>query len=95
MQSRSTAKSSVFQPPLSGIQKPAKRLTSSDESQEIHPQEDEEYVDYILVAAIDFGTTFSGYAFSFTASPENIRMNKNWGENLGFQVTLYFYTEHD
>ena len=33
---------------------------------------------YILVAAIDFGTTYSGYAFAFTSEPNNIRMNKNW-----------------
>ena len=35
---------------------------------------------YLLVAAIDFGTTYSGYAFAFTSEPNNIRMNKNWGE---------------
>ena len=40
---------------------------------------------YTVVMAIDFGTTFSGYAFAFTAKPDEIRMNKNWGE-LGFQV---------
>lgn len=39
----------------------------------------------VLVAAIDFGTTFSGYAFSFKSSPDDIKMNKNWGECLGFQ----------
>ena len=86
MQSRSTAKSSVFYTAPSEMHKPAKRLTSSDDCSEINSQEDDVYVDYILVAAIDFGTTFSGYAFSFTASPDNIRLNKNWGENLGYQV---------
>ncbi|XP_035678978.1 heat shock 70 kDa protein 12A-like [Branchiostoma floridae] len=40
---------------------------------------------YLMVAAIDFGTTYSGYAFSFMSSPEDIIMNKNWGENVGFQ----------
>ena len=43
---------------------------------------------YMLVAAIDFGTTFSGYAFSFKEDknhPESIKMNKNWGANVGFQ----------
>lgn len=40
---------------------------------------------YILVAAIDFGTTFSGYAFSFETSKDDIRMNKNWGANIGFE----------
>ena len=43
---------------------------------------------YLLVVAIDFGTTFSGYALSFRNNPEEIRMNKNWGENLGFQVSM-------
>ena len=38
-----------------------------------------------IVAAIDFGTTFSGYAFAFKNSPDKIYMNKNWGESLGFQ----------
>ena len=38
---------------------------------------------YILVAAIDFGTTFSGYAFSFKCSKNDIKMNKNWGAELG------------
>ncbi|XP_019622014.1 PREDICTED: heat shock 70 kDa protein 12A-like [Branchiostoma belcheri] len=38
----------------------------------------------LLVAAIDFGTTFSGYAFSFTSSKDNIIMNKNWGSESGF-----------
>ena len=50
----------------------------------------------LLVAAIDFGTTFSGYAFSFTSSKETpkiheqIRTNKSWGESFGFQVVKCF-----
>ena len=40
--------------------------------------------DYVMVAAIDFGTTFSGYAFSFKNDPDDVRMNKNWGAGLGF-----------
>ncbi|KAL5012618.1 hypothetical protein ScPMuIL_011169 [Solemya velum] len=36
----------------------------------------------ILVAAIDFGTTFSGYAFSlrsdYEKDPTNISVNQNW-----------------
>ena len=38
--------------------------------------------DKILVAAIDFGTTFSGYAFSFKhdyqADPSKVSVNQNW-----------------
>ncbi|XP_019623427.1 PREDICTED: heat shock 70 kDa protein 12A-like [Branchiostoma belcheri] len=45
----------------------------------------------LLVAAIDFGTTFSGYGFAFPHSKDNeknddpIYLNKNWGQNLGCQ----------
>ena len=45
--------------------------------------------DFVLVCAIDFGTTFSGYAFSFKSDPNNIKMNKNWGNSLGFQVVNF------
>ncbi|ESO95154.1 hypothetical protein LOTGIDRAFT_117631, partial [Lottia gigantea] len=31
-----------------------------------------------VVVAIDFGTTFSGYAFSFVRDPENILMMRKW-----------------
>ena len=37
-----------------------------------------------MVVAIDFGTTFSGYAFSFKKSPEDIKINNNWGSGVGF-----------
>ncbi|XP_019623425.1 PREDICTED: heat shock 70 kDa protein 12A-like [Branchiostoma belcheri] len=40
---------------------------------------------YLMVAAIDFGTTYSGYAFSFMSSPDDIIVNKNWGADVGFQ----------
>ncbi|XP_019623428.1 PREDICTED: heat shock 70 kDa protein 12B-like [Branchiostoma belcheri] len=45
----------------------------------------------LVVAAIDFGTTFSGYGFAFPHSKDNeknddpIYLNKNWGQNLGCQ----------
>ncbi|XP_060585384.1 heat shock 70 kDa protein 12A-like [Ruditapes philippinarum] len=32
----------------------------------------------LLVAAIDFGTTYSGYAFSFSNKPNDIHTNPNW-----------------
>ena len=41
--------------------------------------------DYIAVIAIDFGTTFSGYAFSMRTNQNEIVMNKNWGAEAGFQ----------
>ena len=40
---------------------------------------------YIMVAGIDFGTTFSAYAFSFKSSQDEIRMNRNWGAGVGFE----------
>lgn len=33
---------------------------------------------YIVIVAIDFGTMFSGYAFSFTRDPESIHMMRKW-----------------
>ena len=32
----------------------------------------------VVVVAIDFGTTFSGYAFAFTRDPESIHMMRKW-----------------
>jgi len=32
----------------------------------------------LVVVAIDFGTTFSGYAFSFRNDPLNVQTNANW-----------------
>ena len=40
---------------------------------------------YVMVASIDFGTTFSGYAFSLKQSMMDIRMNRNWGSEIGCQ----------
>ena len=34
-----------------------------------------------VVVAIDFGTTFSGYAYSFTHDPENIHIMRKWEGN--------------
>ena len=33
---------------------------------------------HFVVVAIDFGTTFSGYSFSFTRDPNNIYMMRKW-----------------
>ena len=40
---------------------------------------------YMAVIAIDFGTTFSGYAFSMKSNKNDIIMNKNWGADAGFR----------
>ena len=34
--------------------------------------------DRLLVAAMDFGTAYSGYAFSFRDKPDEISMNQSW-----------------
>lgn len=39
-----------------------------------------------MVVAIDLGTTYSGYAFSFTRSPELIHMMRKWPENESSEV---------
>lgn len=39
---------------------------------------------YKIIAAIDFGTTFSGYAYALTSNKENIYTNRNWGQTQGF-----------
>ena len=33
---------------------------------------------HYIVAAIDFGTTYSGYAFSFVRDPDSIHMMRKW-----------------
>ena len=40
---------------------------------------------YLFVVAIDFGTTFTGYAFSSKTKPDDFMMNKSWGAGLGRQ----------
>ena len=56
--------------------------------------------DYRITAAIDFGTTYSGYAFSFNSGPREgeIIFNKNWGANLSietFKAPTCIMTEND
>ena len=38
--------------------------------------------DFKVVAAVDFGTSFSGYAFSYKGTPDEIILNKNWGSEV-------------
>ena len=44
-------------------------------------------LDYVIVCAIDFGTTYSGYAFSFKTNPDDVIINKDWAGGMGFQVS--------
>lgn len=42
------------------------------------PIDDASPVGHFVVVAIDFGTTFSGYAFSFVRDPDSIHMMRKW-----------------
>jgi len=44
----------------------------------------------LLVAAIDFGTTFSGYAYSFKNDPMKIQTNAGW--NASSEKLMSFKT---
>ena len=45
-------------------------------------------VTFIAVVAIDFGTTFSGFAFAFNnkEGEKSIHMNKEWGSDQGYST---------
>ena len=36
-----------------------------------------------IVVAIDFGTTYSGYAYSFTHDPDNVHIMRKWEGKKG------------
>ena len=40
-----------------------------------------------LIAAIDFGTTYTGFAYGRGSCLEDIRLNKPWGYNMGLEMT--------
>ncbi|XP_052218754.1 heat shock 70 kDa protein 12A-like [Dreissena polymorpha] len=42
----------------------------------------------LIVAAFDFGTTYSGYAFSFNDSPHDVIINKSWAAGSGKLISL-------
>lgn len=48
---------------------------SGNMSKEVHTK------NFNVVIAIDFGTNYSGYAYSFSDDPHKIKLNKNWGQN--------------
>jgi len=45
---------------------------------------------FLMVAGIDFGTTFSGYAYSFKNDPMKIQTNQGW--NAGSEKLISFKT---
>ena len=52
---------------------------------EPHPKlDDTPQFTHSIVVAIDFGTTYSGYAYSFTHDPENVHIMRKWeGDDPG------------
>ncbi|RIA87530.1 hypothetical protein C1645_807256 [Glomus cerebriforme] len=42
--------------------------------------------DIRVVVAIDFGTTYSGYAYAHKSSPKEITVENKWGGSLGFKT---------
>ena len=42
-------------------------------------------IEPMCVVAVDFGTTFTGYAFTFFAGKEKIILNNNWGCQAGLE----------
>ena len=51
---------------------------------------------YEMVAAIDFGTTYSGYAYSYRYDQDNIYVNASWasGTNLNKVPTAILFDEN-
>ena len=43
---------------------------------------------HLLVAAFDFGTTYSGYAFSFRDDPMKIQTNQGWNAGSEKLISL-------
>jgi len=46
--------------------------------------------DHLVVTAIDFGTTYSGYAFSFKHDPTKVQTNQGW--NAGSERLISYKT---
>ena len=50
---------------------------------------------YEMVAAIDFGTTYSGYAYSYQHDKEKVHVNSNWssGSSLWKVPTVILFDD--
>ena len=69
--------------------------SKSENEKELRQKQTKEYLEnldqnYSMVAAIDFGTTFCGYAYSFKKNMLDIKMNKNWGSKMGYQSSKVY-----
>ena len=67
---------------------------------ELHAKASTNYKDtpqyqFSVVVAIDFGTTFSGYAYSFTHDPENIHIMRKWeGKKIILTNLNHYFNLH-
>ena len=64
------------------IEKPENDYVECEEYSKQSNVKDTPQFSYSVVVAIDFGTTFSGYAYSFTHDPENIHIMRKWEGKL-------------
>lgn len=53
-------------------------ITSSAVQEDTSMVTNQKHQGHFVVVAIDFGTTYSGYAFSFTRDPNSIHMMRKW-----------------
>ena len=49
--------------------------------------------DWLILVAIDFGTAFSGYGFTFQGS-KDIIMNKDWTNRSGYIIQSGHFINH-
>ncbi|XP_077498368.1 heat shock 70 kDa protein 12A-like isoform X2 [Amblyomma americanum] len=78
----------VTQAANNGLEKPARALSEAGDicvmSVDLQPGRSDTAASdgtagsHFVVVAIDFGTTYSGYAFSFTRDPDNVHMMRKW-----------------
>ncbi|KAK3099457.1 hypothetical protein FSP39_004644 [Pinctada imbricata] len=66
------------------VSKVSESSTDSQPLQEAQVSSSDDSDLFKIIAAIDFGTTFSGYAYALTSNKDNIYTNRNWGQTQGF-----------
>lgn len=85
--SESTGRTTVGSTSASGATGSTERLCHETDQLSVSDADGGEVADtFSLVTAIDFGTTFSGYAYSLSSEKNAIFTNKNWGQTQGFML---------
>ena len=72
------ANASLYLPGTSMAQSPNISIDLNTSMDSGTASEQARHVSQFVVVAIDFGTTYSGYAFSFTHDPSSIHMMRKW-----------------